>query len=597
MTAAELAQYDSGPALAAYLSQPDATPDACDPSARGPHVSHLDEDVRDALVGAIADGATPPKLWLACTDALLRHAPAEEAASLLDAVGRAYKSLVKDRRFETSPTMQASAVAMQRLYVERSHAVRDDHAELAQLFDDLRAAIAGSKLGPVATRLGKELLAVTEVERGRWRGREVNAALLDSLESAKDEPTLRLFVERLPTESLRTEARRRIVRLHIAESPFPEVRAHADAVEERVLIRGSNPIDLDAHPPARGWLDPARVPVRGVLVRQNVWAQTATLLAYRDVAPNVSILPGLELRHALMLYVSGISEPVTLCGPRKELDPSPCVEPKDVTLGNPVAYLDRGGIFRFVESMPMHEAVGLTVMHDRFELPVSVGGKKLTSFVWPLHYTRPQDLVLDGAGAGMKGPRLVVGVDHRDPARYVFSVTDGARRYVAVVEARDAAEFAVASRGAQGSTGATGASGSAGASGAECQSGGNGTSGGQGGPGGPGGDGGDVEVDVDCGGAPCESSVALLRRTVASVGGPGGSGGAGGAGGPGGSGGPGRSPTTHIDSNGITVTDDPGCSAGSSGSSGSSGSRGVDGPPGEPGRVTFGVLRRRGPVY
>ena len=113
--------------------------------------------------------------------------------------------------------------------------------------------------------------------------------MLDALAASQDEETLHLFVDRLPNEDLRTEARRRIVRLHIAASPFPEVQAHADDVEERVLIRGANVLATNEQPATRGWLDETRVPMRGVLVRQDLWAQTATLLGYRDREPRLSI--------------------------------------------------------------------------------------------------------------------------------------------------------------------------------------------------------------------------------------------------------------------------------------------------------------------
>src|SRR6185503_19182329 len=167
----------------------------------------------------------------------------------------------------------------------------------------------------------------------------------NDLAASKDEPTLRLFVDRLPTEDLRNEARRRIVRLHIAASTYPEVRANADDVEERVLIRGSNPIDLAKQAPTRGWLDEDHVPMRGVLVRQDLWNQTAKLLGYRNNAPPLSILPDLQLRHALDVDVAGVSKPVTICAPKKELDPTPCIAPEDVRLGNPVAYLDKAACF------------------------------------------------------------------------------------------------------------------------------------------------------------------------------------------------------------------------------------------------------------
>ena len=199
MTAAELSSYDSGPALVAYLSQPDATASVCDQKTRGPHVGALAAPMRESLVRGLVDGRVAPELWLQCTDPMIKRAQPDEAASMLDEVGRAYKSLVKNGDFEKTPPMQARAVAMQRLYVERKNRIHDSHEALATLFDDLRAALANHKLGPVATKLGQELLAVLDLEDGKWKGRRVDAALLDDLAASKDEPTLRLFVGRRST--------------------------------------------------------------------------------------------------------------------------------------------------------------------------------------------------------------------------------------------------------------------------------------------------------------------------------------------------------------------------------------------------------------
>ncbi|HEY2368953.1 MAG TPA: hypothetical protein VGH87_21300, partial [Polyangiaceae bacterium] len=428
--------------------------------------------------------------------------------------------------------------------------------------------------------LGAELLDAVDLERGMWKGKNVTVAMLDD----EDEPTLRLFVARLPTEELRTEAKRRIVRRHIDASPFPEVRARADDVEERVLIRGSNPVALDKQPAKSGAIDPAKMPMRGVIVRQDLYAQTATLLGTR--ADGVSVLPDLALKGALSVDV-GMSRSVTICAPKKDLDPSPCIAPSDVKIQNPLAYLD-AGVFRFVDRIPEKTAVDLVKLRDRFEMPVEVGGTAVASLAWPFRYERPNGLSLSGRSSGDMGPSLVVKVERRD-ARFVYDVTGSGREWFAVVEAYDAAKFVVASVGARGFGGSTGTSGSPGSSGSECSNGGDGGPGGPGGDGGQGGNGGDVDVEIKCDAATCGESLAILQRTIGSVGGAGGPGGAGGSGGPGGSGGSSRSPTTHTDENGNTVTDDPGCSAGSSGSNGSDGVPGSDGAPGRAGRVTFHV--------
>jgi hypothetical protein len=374
------------------------------------------------------------------------------------------------------------------------------------------------------------------------------------------------------------------VRRHIDASPFPEVRANADDVEARVLIRGTNPVALDKQPAKSAAIDPDKVPMRRVIVRQDLYNQSATLLGTKDDA--VSVLPDLALRDALSVDV-GMSRALTLCGPKKDLDPSPCIAATDVKIQNPLAYLD-GGVFRFVDHIPEKTAVDLVKLRDRFEMPVEVGGTATASLAWPFRYERPKALSLSGKTSGSNGPKLVVNVERRD-GRFVYDVTGGGSEYWAVVETSDAPMFVIASVGAVGYGGSTGMSGSPGSSGSECSNGGDGGPGGPGGDGGPGGNGGDVEVDIRCDASTCVDMLALMQRTIGSVGGYGGPGGAGGSGGPGGSGGSGRSATTHTDENGNTVTDDPGCSPGSSGSNGSDGIAGSDGSPGHAGRVTFRV--------
>jgi hypothetical protein len=50
MTAQDLVRFDSGDSLVAYLAQPNASAAVCDSRATGPHLSHVDDDVRAAIV-------------------------------------------------------------------------------------------------------------------------------------------------------------------------------------------------------------------------------------------------------------------------------------------------------------------------------------------------------------------------------------------------------------------------------------------------------------------------------------------------------------------------------------------------------------------
>src|SRR5581483_10145657 len=339
MTAASLASYDSGPALVAYLGQPDASPAVCDLRARGPHVSGFPEEMRASLVSGLVDGRIAAELWRRCAGVVLRGAPRDDASSLLDDIGRGYRRLIKSGDFEKSPALEERLAAMQRLYLERQNGVDGHAGVLPPLFADLRQALVKHRLRPAATRAGEELIATVDLEHGRWLGRDVDAAAIDGLFASGDEKTLRLFSNRLPTPELRDESKRRVIRLHIAASPFPEVREHAAAVEDALMKTGTNTISVAEHRPLAGAVDAAKLPMRGVLVRQDVWRQTATLLGYAGDRPGLSVLPEVKLRGALSVTVDGISRPVGLCAPPKELDPSPCIAPHDVTLENPTAYL------------------------------------------------------------------------------------------------------------------------------------------------------------------------------------------------------------------------------------------------------------------
>jgi hypothetical protein len=585
MTAAQLQTYHSGAALVTYLGQPDATPAVCDSSGQGPHLKFITDDVRRSLTEALADGKVAPDIWTRCVDALLRSASPAQRAAFVDEVGRSYKKLIEDSDLEKSSVLQERLRTMQRFYIERQNG-QDGHTKVvATLFGELRVALDAHRLGPVATRFGSELLAMYELEHGTWRGRVVDTPMIDGLFAAKDETTLQRFTDRLPASGgLGKEARRRVIRLHIDASPFPEVKTNRVAVEELLINNQAYAIAPAEHPATRGWLVPERIPMRRVVVRQHVWPQTATLLGYGGAEPRISVLPELALRGALMIELSGVSHPVSLCSPPRALDPNPCIVPADVKLEGPTAYLDANGAFHFVDGLPMSEAVRLTRMKDRFTMPIKVDDRLLVTLEWPLRFELPESVVFND------GRRLHVLADHRDPARYVFTVSGSGRSYQAVVEGADLARFRIVSRGVTGAPGSDGSPGSTGSSGGQCQSGGNGGNGGNGGPGGDGGDGGDIDVEVTCGDTSCGDAVRALERSIVSEGGDGGPGGRGGPGGSGGSGGSAGPDQTTTDSDGHTTTI-PGCSAGSSGSSGSAGSDGSPGSPGRSGRVIVQARR------
>ncbi|HJZ88745.1 MAG TPA: hypothetical protein VKN99_26420 [Polyangia bacterium] len=604
MTASQLAQSPSGAALVAYLGQPDASATVCDLDAAGAHLTIADQDVRAALVDGLAAGRVEPPIWRSCVDAILRTADRESAASLLDAIGRSYRKLLADSHFERDPAMQARVAAMHEVYLERTNGVAPHDRVMSELLADLRQALDKRRLGPIAVRYGADLLATVDLERGNLRGRPVDVAVLDQLLAAGDEGQLRRCGQRLPDPGLRTEARRRVVRLHIQASPYPEVHENAAAVEQAVLKTGSNRISAAEHRPLRGWIDAARLTVRGVLLRQNVSQQMVTLLGWTSDRSALSVLPQLPLAGALEVELEGIGRPVTLCLPAEALDPSPCLAAADVRIASPLMYLDRDGAFHFVEHVAAADGASLAQKAQGLVLPIAVAGRPLLTLDWDLRFERPADLVLSGPEPGGAGPDLHVRVGRGQAERLIYSVKSGGWQYWAVVEPSDAAAFHVESRGGGGFTGLSGSTGSDGSSGldgtnASCPMsrgsdgarGGDGSRGGTGGAGGPGGRGGDIDIEVMCASRQCGDLVNLVRLVVSSVGGAGGAGGAGGSGGSGGKGGEGGSGTTCTDSDGHT-TSLSGGSTGSRGSDGPSGFQGPAGVPGAPGQVRLHEVRQ-----
>jgi len=588
MTAAELVRYDSGPALVAYLGQPDASPAVCDPRARGPHVPAFTADIRRALIGGFVDGKIAAVPWRRCVEAALNGLPPDQVSSLVDDVMLSYRKLLKDSDLETDPAFAERVATIQRLYVDRPFGLDGHPTVLAPFLDDLRTSLATNKLGAVARTFTAELIATVDLEHGIWQGRRVDLPMMDALAAAGNEMTLTRFAERLRKPGLREQAKRRIVRVHVALSAFDEVHADAAAVEDAVMRDGYNRIALDDHHLVRAWFDESKAAIRNVLVRQRVWQQSATLLGYALQRPTLSVLPELAFRGSLWAELQSVSHPVTLCDSKQALDPTPCIAISSVSLGSPFTYLDNGGLFHFRDNVGEKEVIPLAA-RDAFALPVALDGQPAVSLLWGLSYERPENLDFSGPGHGDRGPDLDVRVEHPNQRRYVFTVHSDRGEHVAVVETADLAAFHVASRGAQGEAGWNGTPGSTGTSGGTCSDGGQGGPGGDGGNGGNGGDGGNINVVIACGLVPCD--VDLIKRIIFSAGGDGGGGGWGGAGGSGGSGGSGRSPSTHTDSDGNTIVDDPGCSPGSSGASGPSGANGWPGQAGRPGRVAVQIVR------
>ena len=567
LTASQLAERKTGKTLAAYLSQRDASSAVCDLNARGPHLSAINADVRDHLMDGLRAGGIAPALWRQCVDRLVESADPESGALLLDAIAHSYGELVADNKVESNPVAEQQLSTLHALLVDRSGDVAPHSNVMTRLLADLRAAIAKKRLGPVGQRYATELIADVEL-----------------------------------TPSQRAEARRRLVRLHIQQSPYRQVHENAASVEEAVLRVGSNPVATAAHRLLRGWIDASDSEGRTVVVRQDLDHQTSTLLGAVDDQGGVSVLPQLSLRGALHFELDGIDRPVTLCAPPEELDPSPCVPASEVRLDSQFAYFEPDGAIRFVEHLTARDALTLARSGERLVVAVIANGQRVAALDWGLRFETPNDLVLGGGAYGAAGPDLRVHIEPLAGGRLSYAVSGSDRQYVAIVERDQTNDFHVVSRGGDGNRGSDGASGSDGLTGlsgtnASCPSfqasdggrGGDGSPGADGDAGGAGGNGGNILVEVAAAGRRYEELRALVQKTVVSRGGSGGAGGSGGRGGRGGAGGTAGQGATCVDADG-KITNLSGGSQGMSGSDARDGSSGMAGSDGQAGRVTVRVI-------
>jgi hypothetical protein len=233
-------------------------------------------------------------------------------------------------------------------------------------------------------------------------------------------------------------------------------------------------------------------------------------------------------------------------------------------------------------------------------------GQRVAAFERESSCNRPDALLFEAKTPSGAGPRLSVSVDRDDSRRLHYSVIDGSRTQVAVVEWLDPRSFRIVSRGGRGRDGSTGTDGMDGTPGmpgmsALCPSfpagsggpGGSGMSGGSGEDGHNGGPGGNIQVNIACSPSVCSEIRSVVRTTVLSVGGLGGRGGPGGRGGRGGEGGPGGREATCTDSEGY-VTSLPSGPVGFRGPDGLDGWPGLDGTPGRPGEVIIAITPQVG---
>ena len=173
MTAAELAAYDSGDALVAYLGQPDASPTVCDLRAQGPHL--VDRRRRRAHARWCAGSATArstPDLWRRCANALVRSSAPDDAAALarrrrprLPHAHPAARDFEKRRRRCRSACARCSASTSSARTASTGTPPSTTRCSPSCA---ARSPRTGSARWPRA--FGEELIATVDLEHGLWNG-------------------------------------------------------------------------------------------------------------------------------------------------------------------------------------------------------------------------------------------------------------------------------------------------------------------------------------------------------------------------------------------------------------------------------------------
>lgn len=573
-----------GYALAHYLGQANADPAVCG-EGHG-YQPRMDEQFFDRVFDAFEEGKTDEGHFATCMINLLPRASAQMSSFALTLAARTYIDTLPE--YQESPGALAKMQALLKIISARPAGVQWSKPDLSAFRAQLVHLLTDEEVGGATRAQVAEMLAVVDLETGRHEGEFVTNETIDGID---DIDILSRFNKRLPSADLRAHARRRIVRIRIADSKYPEVREDAARVERAVMKTGRNPLPADVRVLDSEY-DTDSGPAVGVFIRQHRPTNTATFLGFSRTQGKISVFPAIELRDRLRFKVPLVESLVTFCAPADELDPSPCIDSSNLRLDNDVAHFDENGSVHFVEHLKIDTAIDLLDDGGYFRLSPGSTTQPYASIDFGLWYESPGSFVQEGSHGG-RGPDLRITVRERH-GRFIFNVSG--RKFV--VQRGDAGRLQIGSRGGRGRTGSAGMpgmNGSAGMSGspASCYGsgtnggrGGNGTSGGNGGPGGKGGDGGKVLVTFACDGPQCAASRKLLRSMLVSEGGAGGAGGPGGRGGAAGPGGRGGSGTSCT-ANGQTRYQ----SGGGSGSSGSPGSAGMSGSSGSPGRAGKIIIR------
>ena len=373
------------------------------------------------------------------------------SAPLIDAVGRGYQALANDRALETSPALQARLAILQAIYIERPTGKNGNPKTIDPIFDGLRRKFFGGRFGQVGAGYVNVLLGVVDLERGRtaggrstWRRSTAwpRAATRRCCgDSRIDSPPRR---SGQPPSDGSSE-------LRIADSPFPEVRAQAAAVEAG-SCRRDQPC-LAGRPAGRARLARRRKGARAQRARAG---RTSSAIRRRSSGTRRRRAvghPQLSLRGALWVEVTGLSRPITICGPsratiRRRVSAETTSRwkipsPSPSTTGRFASGTGQRGRGRGPDARREFVPAG----HRR-----RGPSARLLRLADPLRTAGRSDRLPEGRSRAESAGRGHA----RDPSLYLFTVSGDRRSYRAVIEKSDLAAFHVVSRGAAGTAGIDG---------------------------------------------------------------------------------------------------------------------------------------------
>ena len=252
-SAESMAEVGTSAALVHYLKQPGATSAVCDARGNAAHVNG--DSLRDVETLVQGVDSVSPSVYQRCVALMLESTSPRTRERILEALVHEYRTYLARGSIETDPAERARLEALHQTLLFRPRGAEPREVAAAEDIVALRKVLGTGKLGPTATRLGKDMLAEVELVSGTYEGKPMTAGVVDGLFAKGDEKMLFRIANHAKADAIRSSARLSIVKLHVRASKSPEVLAHAAEVEARVMAAGRNTVDLQATPPASGWID------------------------------------------------------------------------------------------------------------------------------------------------------------------------------------------------------------------------------------------------------------------------------------------------------------------------------------------------------